>query len=76
MYKHDITIRQEIVASNYVPPAMPVVAFPAFAHIDRGFNFETFAFAIVGFFADKVGVALIVVVLVRGALIHGIAENV
>ena len=76
VYKYDVTTRQEIVASDYVPPAMPIVAFPAFAHIDRGLDFESFTFAIVGFLADEVGITLVMVVLVRRALIHGIAENI
>ncbi|WP_186407148.1 hypothetical protein [Candidatus Accumulibacter aalborgensis] len=71
MYELDAGIGS-IKADDRMPTAVAVMRFATFSNLDRGLHLQAF----VRNLANQVRVALIVVVLENGALIHRVTENI
>ncbi len=70
MNKLNITIFDEVIAHYDMPSAMPIMAFTAFANVNRCFYLKPNTSIAIAWFINKVGVSLIVIMLIRRAFIH------
>lgn len=65
VHEHNVAFIGEVIASDYVPATVSIVAFSTLADIESKLDFQADALSVVVGLVDQIGVSLIVVVFIR-----------